>query len=147
MMLSRTYAVCRELVFRAWTEEKQLSAWWGPHRFTNPVCEMDLRPGGRIRIDMRAPDGAVFRMGGCFHEISSPERLVFTSTAFEDEEGRIELENLNTVLFYEQQEKTLVIVQAAVVRSSPDADAALGGVEEGWRQSLDKLADFLERNI
>ena len=80
--------------------KKQLSAWWGPHRFTNPVCEMDLRPGGRIRIDMRAPDGAVFRMGGCFHEINSPERLVFTSTAFEDEEGLIELENLNTVLFF-----------------------------------------------
>ena len=27
---------------------KHLAAWWGPHGFTNPVCEVDARPSGTI---------------------------------------------------------------------------------------------------
>jgi uncharacterized protein YndB with AHSA1/START domain len=42
----RIFDAPRELVFRAWTDPEHLAQWWGPHGFTNPVCEVDLRPGG-----------------------------------------------------------------------------------------------------
>ena len=64
MELTRTFNSPRELVWRAWTEADNLQQWWGPQHFTNPRCEIDLRPGGRIHIDMRAPDGTVYPMGG-----------------------------------------------------------------------------------
>jgi hypothetical protein len=44
-------------VFRAWTDPEGLARWWGPKGFTNPLCEVDARPGGAIRIHMRSPGG------------------------------------------------------------------------------------------
>ena len=87
-----------EVVFRAWTDAKQLAEWWGPKGFTNPVCEVDTRLGGAIHIHMRAPDGMVYPMTGRFMEIDRPHRLVFTTAAI-DSEGRPMFEVLNTVIF------------------------------------------------
>jgi uncharacterized protein YndB with AHSA1/START domain len=81
----------RDLVFIAWTDPKHMAQWWGPKGFANPVCELDIRPNGAIFIHMRGPDGIVYPMKGIFHEIVEPERLVFTSTAFEDKEGNPQL--------------------------------------------------------
>lgn len=64
LVLTRTFDAPRELVFKAWTDAKQLAEWWGPKGFTNPVCDIDVRPGGAIRIDMTGPDGTVYPMGG-----------------------------------------------------------------------------------
>ena len=45
-----------ERVWAAWTEPAGLRAWWGPTGFTCPRAEVDIRPGGRIFVTMRAPD-------------------------------------------------------------------------------------------
>ena len=83
LTLTRTLNAPRSLVFKAWTDPKQLAQWWGPKGFTNPVCELDLRVNGEIRIDMRAPDGKVYPMAGAYREIVEPERLVFTAAALD----------------------------------------------------------------
>src|SRR6266576_3421118 len=70
LVLTRVFDAPRELVFKAWTDTKHMAQWWGPNGFTNPVCELDARAGGAIRIDMRAPDGAVYPMKGVFEEIT-----------------------------------------------------------------------------
>jgi uncharacterized protein YndB with AHSA1/START domain len=44
-----------ERVWAAWTTPEDLRAWWGPTGFTCPRAEVDLRPGGRIWVAMRAP--------------------------------------------------------------------------------------------
>ena len=54
--ITRVFDAPRALVFQAWTDAKHLAQWWGPHGFTNPVCEIDPRPGGAIYIVMQAPD-------------------------------------------------------------------------------------------
>ena len=66
LTLVRVYAAPREKVFKAWVDCELAAKWWGPRGFTNPVCELDPRPGGAIRIDMRGPDGTVYPMGGTF---------------------------------------------------------------------------------
>ena len=76
LALTRILNAPRNLVFKAWTDPKQLAQWWGPTGFTNPLCELDLRVHGEIRIDMRAPDGTVYPMSGAYVEIVEPERLV-----------------------------------------------------------------------
>jgi uncharacterized protein YndB with AHSA1/START domain len=45
------------LVWKAWTDPKMMAEWFGPRGFTNPVCELDVRVGGSLRIVMRGPDG------------------------------------------------------------------------------------------
>ena len=81
VIITRVFDAPRDLVFRAWTDPRHVSQWWGPHHFTNPVCEVDPRVGGAIRIHMRAPDGTVYPMTGRFVEIDRPHRLVFTTAA------------------------------------------------------------------
>jgi len=66
LVLTRVFDAPRELVFKAWTDPKHVAQWWGPHGFTNPVCELDLRPGGAILIHMRGPDGVVYPMTGTY---------------------------------------------------------------------------------
>src|SRR5437870_2775756 len=140
LAITRIFDAPRDLVFKAWTDQKQLAQWWGPKLFTNPVCELDVRPGGAIRIHMRGPDGTVYPLKGVFREIVEPERLVFTSSALEDAEGNPQFETITTVTFAEQNGKTKLTVHEVVVKAQPGSEGAIAGMEEGWNQSLDKLA-------
>ena len=145
LVLTRVLDAPRAVVFKAWTDAKQMARWWGPKGFTNPVCELDVRPGGAIRIHMRGPDGVVYPMGGVFHEIREPERLVFTSTAIPDAKGMPQLEVLNTVTFADQKGKTLLTLEARVVKATPEAGGALAGMDKGWSQTLDRLGKFVAK--
>ena len=136
--LTRDFDAPPSLVFQMWTEAKHLAKWWGPHGFTNPVCDIDARPGGAIRIHMRAPDGVVYPMTGTFREVVPPKRLVFMAVA-EDHDGNPLLESLTTVTFEEHAGKTKVIVQAKAVGLAPVAAQMLAGMEAGWTQSLERL--------
>lgn len=143
LTITRTFDAPRELVFRAWTDPNRMAQWWGPKYFTNPVCELDVRPGGAILIHMQGPDGTVYPMKGVFEEVVEKERLVFASSALEAEEGDALLEVLTTVTFAEQEGKTKLTMHAVVTKAAPGAEGALKGMEEGWNQSLDKLAGEL----
>jgi len=141
--ITRDFDAQRDLVFKAWTDPRQVAQWWGPHGFTNPVCELDVQPGGAILIHMRGPDGVVYPSKGVFNEIIESERLIFTSDAIEDEEGNPQLEVLVTVTFADHEGGTRLTLQAVVVRATPEAAGALAGMEEGWSQSLERLAKLL----
>ncbi len=143
MELTRLIRAPRSLVWQAWTEIDKLQQWWGPQRFTNPRCEVDLRVGGLIRIDMRAPDGVVFPMSGEYEQIVPPERLVFLTSAL-DEQGEPIFTNRNTVVFREVDGGTEVSIHTRVLDAKPAAWQYLKGMREGWNSSLDKLTDFLK---
>ena len=142
LVLTRVFKAPRGPVFAAWTEPTQVAQWWGPNGFTNPVCELDVRPGGAIRIHMRGPDGTVYPMTGVYQEIVEPERLVFTSAAL-DESGKPLFEVLNTVAFVEHDGTTKLTVRARVVKSTAGAAPYLAGMEAGWTQSLEGLGVHL----
>ena len=132
-----------ELVWAAWTDPRHMAQWWGPKGFTNPVCELDLRQGGAIRIHMRGPDGTIYPMTGAFKEIVPPERLVFTSVA-RDTDGKPLLEGHNIITFEDVGGKTKVTVLSRAVGLVPIAAQMLAGMEAGWTQSLERLAELAE---
>jgi uncharacterized protein YndB with AHSA1/START domain len=144
LVLTRVFDAPREVVFKAWTDREHLQRWWGPAGFTNPRCEIDPRPGGAIRIDMRAPDGAVYPMTGVYQEVVEPERIVFTSAAL-DEKGNPLFEIRNTVTFSEQEGKTKLTLRASVIGETAAAEPYLKGMNQGWSQSLDRLAQEVEQ--
>jgi uncharacterized protein YndB with AHSA1/START domain len=144
VVITRVFDAPRELVFRMWTDPKHMAQWWGPKGFTNPVCELDARPGGALRIVMRAPDGAEYPMKGVFQEMVAPERLVFTNIAV-DREGNHLLEGITTVTFTEHGGKTKLTLQTRAVGIAPMAPQMLAGMEAGWTQSLERLAVLAER--
>jgi uncharacterized protein YndB with AHSA1/START domain len=132
----------RALVFKVWTDPRHLSQWWGPKGFTNPVCAIDLRPGGAILIHMRGPDGSVYPMSGEFNEIVEPERLVFTSSAL-DKEGNPLFEVLTTVTFVEIGGSTQLTMHASASKIRPEGTPHVAGMEEGWRQSIVRLQEYV----
>lgn len=135
----------RELVFKAWIDPKHLARWWGPKDFTNPVCELDAKPGGLLNIAMTAPDGTLYPVKGVFHEVDEPVKLVFTTTAHDDEHGNPGLEVLSSVTFEDIGGKTKLVLHNVVIKASPEVSGALAGMETGWNQSLDRLIASVEK--
>ena len=74
---ARVLAAPRAVVFAAFADPAQLAQWWGPDGFTNTIREFDLRPGGRWRFTMHAPDGTDYGNECEFAEVVRPERIVF----------------------------------------------------------------------
>lgn len=143
--LTRVLNAPRELVFKVWTDPKHVAQWWGPHGFTNPVCEVDARPGGQMRIHMRAPDGAIYPMTAIFNEVVAPERIVFQSAAL-DANGKALFEILNTVVLTDEGTKTKLTLNAKVLTITPAAPQYLTGMQAGWTQTLERLAKHVEKN-
>jgi uncharacterized protein YndB with AHSA1/START domain len=140
ILMTRTVDAPRELVFKAWTDPKHLAQWWGPKDFTNPVVEMDLRPGGTLRIVMRGPDGTDYPMKCVYHEIVAPERIVYTDS-FDD--GGAERSSLLTITFEDRGGKTALTLHS-VFGSKEDRDAVIAmRMEEGWGQSFERLDAYL----
>ena len=139
-----------------WTDPKHVAVWWGPKVFTNPVCEMDVRPGGKFRIVMRAPDGAEYPYTGIYLEVVPPERIVYTDDLSEVGEdwhsllnsfrGSVEappMKSFVTVTFEDLGEKTRLTVLTRFA-SNTDRDAMLQmQMAEGWTESLETFASLL----
>ncbi|MGE3172067.1 MAG: SRPBCC domain-containing protein [Planctomycetota bacterium] len=146
LRLEREFAAPRPLLWAVWTDPHHLARWWGPNGFTNPVCEFDARPGGAIRIDMRAPDGTVHAMDGTVHECVPNERLVLRCRAL-DAKGRPILEVETEVTFRAvgaavgtaAGERTRVVLQARVLTATGDGRGAAAGMQQGWEQSFERL--------
>jgi uncharacterized protein YndB with AHSA1/START domain len=144
-VLERIFDAPRELVFKAFSECKHLTHWWGPKGWTLPVCQMDFRPGGVWFYCMRGPAGEDASGKATYREIVEPERIVYTD-AFADTEGNVlegMPEMLITVIFAEHDGKTKLINRAQFA-SAADLEATLSmGMVEGLTETLDRLEAYL----
>jgi uncharacterized protein YndB with AHSA1/START domain len=147
---TRVFDAPRAVVFKAWTDVDQFAKWFPPDGFT-AECELDVRPGGRIRVDMKGADPAlgpdfyekVFPGSGVYKEVVPNERLAFTFAAAADE-GSPPMNMLMTVDFEDEGRKTkLTIHQTADTVADYEALVKIGA-SEGLRQSLDKLTALLD---
>jgi uncharacterized protein YndB with AHSA1/START domain len=77
--MTRLFDAPRALVFDAMTRAEHVIQWWGRlgEGYSVPVCEIDLRVGGRWRFVNRHPSGEA-AFSGEYREIDRPHRLVFT---------------------------------------------------------------------
>jgi uncharacterized protein YndB with AHSA1/START domain len=147
---TRVFDAPRAQVFKAWTDAKQFAKWFPPDGFTAD-CDLDVRPGGRLRVDMKGADPAlgpdfyekVFPGSGVYKEVVANERLAFTFAAAADA-GSPPMNMLMTVIFEDEGRKTkLTIHQTADTVADYEALVKIGA-SEGLRQSLDKLTAVLE---
>jgi uncharacterized protein YndB with AHSA1/START domain len=156
-VITRVFDAPRELVFKAWTEPKHMAQWWGPRTVTNPVCEMDVRPGGAYRIVMRGPDGVEYPIKGIYREVVKSQSLVMTMDCSEHPDEWHNLvrpnrekgehnpagEMLTTVTFEELDGKTKLTIRIRLASAAIRDAMVKMGMKEGWSQSLDRLAELL----
>ncbi len=147
LIIKRTFDAPRELVFKAWTDPKLVAQWFSPTGFTNPVAEIDGRLGGKLYIVMHGPKGTEYDVDmpirGVFTEYDPPNKLVFTNRSIFDEHGNPQLDTLCTVTFTELGAQTEMTLHITLEKVTPVAEAAWGGAEMGWSQTLDKLAELV----
>lgn len=140
--MTRSFDAPRDLVFKTYTDPKLIPQWWGPSSVTTIVDQMDVKKGGVWRYIQRAADGNEYAFNGVYHEIVSPERVVYTFE-FEGMPGHVLLE---TVTFEEQDGKTK-LTDVSVFQSVADRDGMLSsGMEEGAVESMDRFAELLAKS-
>jgi uncharacterized protein YndB with AHSA1/START domain len=145
LKLSRVFDAPAELVWFAWTEPQRLMKWFNPNpEMKCPAAKMDMREGGRFRIQMQMPDGEYFTSQGTYLEVKPLERLVYTfawekdgsSNDFEEAEAPETQMTLEFRSLGDQTELTL-IHEKFVVEASRDRHI------EGWTGCLESLAKYL----
>ncbi len=140
--MTRVFAASRRLVFDAHTKPELIKRWLlGPPGWSMPVCEVDLRVGGKYRyVWRRDKDGKEMACGGVFREIVPPERIVNTEQ-FDD--PWYPGEALVTTVLVEQGGKT-TLTQTMLFGSREIRDAVLkSGMESGVAVSYDRLDQIL----
>jgi uncharacterized protein YndB with AHSA1/START domain len=138
--LMRDFNAPRELVFKAFTDPALIPQWWGPKSVTTVVDKMEVKKGGIWRYVQRDGAGNEFAFSGVYHQIASPERLVFTFE-FEGLPGHVLLE---TVTFDEHDGKTTVR-DSSVFQSIEDRDGMIQhGMEGGAAESWDRFEEILK---
>ena len=141
LKMSRTFDAPRELVFNAWIDGKQMAKWFGPKGFTTEITKHEAKPGGLSLLVMRGPDGTEYPGKAMFREIQKPQRLVLTTYALKN--GKEVLETLVTVTFEEKNSKTTMNVEVKIVKATEDAKPYTAGMEQGWKETLDKLGEVI----
>jgi uncharacterized protein YndB with AHSA1/START domain len=78
--VSRAFKAPRDLVYKAYTTPDLVKRWLlGPPGWEMPVCEMDVRVGGKYRWRWRSiSNGKEFGFFGEFKEVVAPAKLVNT---------------------------------------------------------------------
>jgi uncharacterized protein YndB with AHSA1/START domain len=145
--LERVFDAPRELVWKAFTDPDQVSAWFGPVGYSVPrdTVDMDVRVGGHERFmmvadDPEAPPGGP--VNATFTEVREPELLV----AREHLEGEMAeffgSEHIDMrIEFHEEGDgKTRLVLHQGPYKEEISTDA-----REGWTSSFTKLDTLLAR--
>ena len=84
-VLERVIDAPTRLVWDALTTPEHLKEWYMPTPWGRVAhCEMDVRPGGIIRIDIATAGGQAIPNVGCILDVIPMARLVWTSMLFPD---------------------------------------------------------------
>lgn len=138
--MTRLFDAPPALVWEAMTRPEHIRQWWGNlgEGYSVPVCEVDLRVGGKWRFVNRHPDGEA-EFYGEYREIDAPRRIVFTEifAAFPDTVSVV------TADYVEEGGKTRMTV-SCVYPSREVRDMVKGtGMERGASLSYDRLEDLV----
>ena len=142
IVMTRVFNAPRKHVFAAWTRPELVKQWLlGPPGWSMPVCEINLKVGGKYRYEWRRDsDGQSMGMGGVYREILPPERLVVTE---QFDEAWYPGHALITLVLTEKDGKTTA-TQTILYESQEARDAVMKSpMESGVTLSFDRMAELL----
>src|SRR4026208_1690134 len=135
LVVTRTFKGPARIVFEAWTKPELFTRWWLPKSMGMSLrsCEMDVRVGGKYRLEF-VPDGMAFF--GTYLEETPHSRLMWTN-----EEGG-EGGPVTSVTFEETAGRTLLGMHE-LHASKESLDAAGTGAAEATVESFAQLDELL----
>ncbi|MBX4906586.1 MULTISPECIES: SRPBCC family protein [Rhizobium] len=138
LVVTRTFDAPPSTVYRAWSQPELFQRWWVPKSgpgISLVSCEMDVRTGGKYRLEFGAGGSDTMAFYGKYLEVAPNERIVWTND--EGEEGAI-----TTVTFEDQGGKTLVVFHE-VYPSREALEEALQGSAVALPEQLEQLDQLL----
>jgi uncharacterized protein YndB with AHSA1/START domain len=138
LIVTRTFDAPPSVVYTAWTQPDLFRRWWMPKSVSGVTivsCAMDVRTGGKYRLEFSAggPDTMAFH--GKYLEVVPDERIVWTND--EGEEGAV-----TTVTFADEGGKTILTFQE-IYPSSEALEEALQGSAAALPEQMDQLDTLL----
>lgn len=145
--VTRVFDAPRALVYECHTEPELLKRWLlGPPGWTMPVCEIDLRVGGRYRYAWRSDaDGSQFGFTGEYREIDAPARIVHSERFVpgDDWDGPMMGESIVTMTLTEAQGRTTLVMNMQYPTREVRDQAVATGMTDGMAQSYDRLDEMM----
>jgi uncharacterized protein YndB with AHSA1/START domain len=137
LTLKRRLKAAPSKVFAAWTDPEKIVRWFGPKETvaSSVRAQVDVRPGGRYRMNFTTDDGERHQVGGVYREVVPDSRLVFTWAW----QSTPERQSLVTVTIVPDGEGSLLTLHQEQFFDQKARD----GHERGWTGTLDKLERFL----
>lgn len=137
LVVTRVFNAPPRLVFAAWTTPELMKRWWAPKSsgMTLASCEMDVRSGGRYRLEFDRGTGQPLAFFGKYLEVIPNARLVWSNE--ESEQGSV------TTLTFEDKDGQTLLTMTEVYPSKEALDQALAGMEDGMGESFIQLDQLL----
>lgn len=136
LVITRTFDAPRALVWSAFTDPAHLPNWHtGPGGFTMPICEIDLRPGGRWRYVWRNAHGREFEATGTYREIDPPRRIMYVTT--------IDGEAQTSITTFAEEHGCTTVTLTILFSSREARDRGLPYAKVGTESNHARLAAYL----
>jgi uncharacterized protein YndB with AHSA1/START domain/DNA-binding transcriptional ArsR family regulator len=138
----RVLAAPRQVVWRHWVDPDLLASWWVPPSMTVTDCR--LEPNGRAVLDYRDAEGRRYRSEGTVHTATAPERLGFDLSV---RDPQVKFTGHYDLTLAAAPGGTRLRLRLRITETTVDAVPYIAGIETGWGQVLDNLAERInERN-
>lgn len=138
VVVRRMFNAPPSTVFRAWSQPELFQRWWVPKSASGvslASCEMDVRIGGKYRLEFGAGGSDTMAFYGKYLEVVPDERIVWTND--EGEQGAI-----TTATFEDQGGKTLLNFHE-VYPSKEALEEAIQGSAAGLPEQMEQLDELL----
>lgn len=143
--VKREFAANLNMVWDAWTKPELLDQWWAPKPYRNKTQSMDFREGGMWLYYMISPENETHWCKNDYDKIQ-PLKSFSGLDAFCDANGKANMEfprTYWTISFDENNDKTLVTINAKY-DSLEDLEKIISmGFKEGFTMALGNLDDLL----
>lgn len=136
----RVLAAPPDAVWRHWVDPDLLASWWAPAPMTVTECALEPKPGGRAVLEYRDADGRRYRSDGQVHLADEPEHLVF-DLSVRDADGAVSFTGHYDLVLAAVPSGTRLLVELRITDTAVEAVPHVAGIETGWGQVLDNLAD------
>ena len=138
-LFERVLAAPRDVVWRHWVDPDLLASWWASPPMTVTDCALEPRVGGRAVLEYRDADGR-YRSEGTVHAAKEPEHLVF-DLSVRDEAGAVSFTGHYDLALTAAPGGTRLRLGLRITETTVEAVPYIAGIDAGWGQVLDNLAD------
>ena len=142
LSFERRLAAPREAVWRHWVDPDLLGSWWAPAPMTVTECVLEPKRGGRAVLEYQDSERRRYRSEGRVRAATKGEQLAFDLSVL-DAAGAVSFTGHYDLTLASVRTGTRLRLELRITDSTVEAVPYIAGLNTGWGQVLDNLADAL----